>query len=160
MSGAWCCARMSRDQEIARPCLCTDDRPPPAPRGVGCELVITGVHAIIFSEDADAVRAFLRDVLGFSSVDAGGGWLIFALPPPELAAHPAEDAAHYEIYLMCDNIQATADELRGKGVKFSRSVSDERFGLITAIELPDGGELALYEPKHPSPLAPGWATNS
>jgi len=96
----------------------------------------------------------VRDVLGFSSVVAGGGWLIFALPPAELAAHPTEEAAHHELYLMCDDIHATVDELKGKGVEFSRPISDERFGLITAIEMPGGGELALYEPKHPSPLSP------
>jgi len=116
--------------------------------------VITGAHAIIFSKDADAVRSFLRDVLGLSSVDAGGGWLIFALPLAELAAHPTEEAAHHELYLMCDDVHATVDELKGKGVEFSRAISDERFGLITAIKMPGGGELALYEPKHASPLSP------
>jgi predicted enzyme related to lactoylglutathione lyase len=116
--------------------------------------VITGAHAIIFSKDADAVRSFLRDVLGLSSVDAGGGWLIFALPPAELATHPTEQGAHHELYLMCDDIQATVDELKGKGAEFSGAISDERFGLITAIKMPGGGELALYQPKHPSPLSP------
>jgi predicted enzyme related to lactoylglutathione lyase len=116
--------------------------------------VITGAHAIIFSKDADAVRSFLRDVFGFSSVDAGGGWLIFALPPAELAAHPTEGAAHHELYLMCDDIHVTVAELKDKGVEFSRPISDERFGLITAIKMPGGGELPLYEPKHPSPVSP------
>jgi catechol 2,3-dioxygenase-like lactoylglutathione lyase family enzyme len=113
--------------------------------------MITGAHAIIFSKDADAVRAFVRDVLEFPSVDAGNGWLIFALPPAELALHPADDAGHHELYLMCDDIHATVAELEGKGVKLSRPISDERWGLSTAIELPDGGELALYEPRHPTP---------
>jgi catechol 2,3-dioxygenase-like lactoylglutathione lyase family enzyme len=117
-------------------------------------LVINGAHAIIFSKDADAVRSFLRDALGFPSVDAGGGWLIFALPPTELAAHPTEGAAHHELYLMCDDIHATVAELTAKGVEFSRPISDERFGLITAIKMPGGGELALYEPKHASLLSP------
>jgi catechol 2,3-dioxygenase-like lactoylglutathione lyase family enzyme len=116
--------------------------------------MINGAHAIIFSKDADAARSFLRDVLGFSSVDAGGGWLIFALPPAELAAHPTEEAAHHELYLMCDDIHATVAELKAKGVEFTRPISDERFGLITAIAMPGGGELALYEPKHASPLSP------
>jgi hypothetical protein len=92
--------------------------------------------------------------LGLSSVDAGGGWLIFALPPAELAAHPTEESGHHELYLMCDDIHATVDELKGKGVEFSRAISDEPFGLITAIKMPGAGELALYEPKHPSPLSP------
>jgi hypothetical protein len=103
--------------------------------------VITGAHAIIFSKDAD-------------SVDAGGGWLIFALPPTELAAHPTDDAGHQELYLMCDDIHATVAELKSKGVEFSRPVSDEGFGLMTTIKMPGGGELAIYEPKHPSPLRP------
>jgi catechol 2,3-dioxygenase-like lactoylglutathione lyase family enzyme len=115
--------------------------------------VITGVHAIIFTRDAEADRAFFREVLGFPSVDAGGGWLIFALPPAELAAHPTDGDPHYELYLMCDDVRATIEELRGKGVEFTKEISDEGFGLITALRLPGGGELALYEPRHPSPLS-------
>jgi predicted enzyme related to lactoylglutathione lyase len=113
--------------------------------------MITGVHGVIFTRDADGVRAFFRDVLEFSSVDAGKGWLIFALPPAELAAHPAEEAGHHELYLMCDDAHATVDELKRKGVEFSRPISDEGFGLMTAIKLPGGGELGLYEPRHPTP---------
>jgi len=115
--------------------------------------VITGVHAIIFTRDAEADRAFFRDVLDLPSVDAGGGWLIFALPPAELAAHPTEGTARQELYLMCDDVHATVDELTEKGVEFTREVSDEGFGLMTALRLPGGGELALYEPQHPSPLS-------
>jgi predicted enzyme related to lactoylglutathione lyase len=114
--------------------------------------MITGVHAIVFTEDADAVRAFFRDVLELSSVDAGGGWLIFALPPAELAAHPAEGAGHHELYLMCDDVHATAGELAAKGVELSRPVTDEGFGLMTAIRIPGGGELGLYEPRHPTAI--------
>jgi catechol 2,3-dioxygenase-like lactoylglutathione lyase family enzyme len=113
--------------------------------------MITGAHAVVFSRDADALRAFFRDVLGFPSVDAGGGWLIFALPPAELAAHPAEEDGRHELYLMCDDVHATVAELEGKGVEFSRPVTDEGFGLMTAIKLPGGGELGLYEPRHPTP---------
>jgi predicted enzyme related to lactoylglutathione lyase len=113
--------------------------------------MITGAHAIIFTKNADAVRAFFNDVLEFSSVDAGDGWLIFALPAAELAAHPADNAGHHELYLMCDDIHATVAELERKGVQLSRPISDERWGLITAIKMPDGGELGLYEPKHPTP---------
>lgn len=116
--------------------------------------MITGAHAIIFTKDAEGVRAFLRDVLGFSSVDAGGGWLIFALPPAELAVHPTDDATRHELYLMCDDVHATVEELRDKGVRFTRPVTDVGWGLITALELPDGRELALYEPRHPRPLGP------
>jgi catechol 2,3-dioxygenase-like lactoylglutathione lyase family enzyme len=113
--------------------------------------VINGVHAVLFTKDAEGLRAFLRDALGFDSVDAGGGWLIFALPPAELAAHPTDGDGHQELYLMCDSIDATVDELEAKGVRFARPVTDEGFGLMTAIRLPGGGELGLYEPKHPTP---------
>ena len=98
---------------------------------------------------------FFRDVLGFAYVDAGGGWLIFALPPSELAAHPTDDQGHHELYLMCDNVQATVEELGRKGVEFTRPISDEGFGRMTALRLPGGGELCLYEPTHPSPVSPG-----
>jgi hypothetical protein len=115
--------------------------------------VITGVHAILFSRDAEADRAFLRDLLDFPSVDAGGGWLIFALPPAELAAHPTDGDAHHELYLMCDDVAAAVEELSSKGVEFTKEISDEGFGLMTALRLPGGSELALYEPWHPSPLS-------
>jgi catechol 2,3-dioxygenase-like lactoylglutathione lyase family enzyme len=113
--------------------------------------MISGVHAIFFTRDADAVRAFLRDVLEFPSVDAGDGWPIFALPPAELAAHPTDDAGHHELYLMCDDIEAAIIELERKGVEVSRPISEERWGWITAIRMPDGNELRLYQPKHPAP---------
>jgi catechol 2,3-dioxygenase-like lactoylglutathione lyase family enzyme len=115
--------------------------------------VITGAHAIVYSNDADADRAFFRDVLGFPSVDAGGGWLIFALPPAELAAHPADVGGRHELYLMCDEIEATVADLQAKGVEFTAPVSDEGFGLLTSLKLPGGGELGLYEPRHPIPHA-------
>jgi catechol 2,3-dioxygenase-like lactoylglutathione lyase family enzyme len=113
--------------------------------------MITGVHAVIFTRDADALRAFLRDTLGFACVDAGGGWLIFALPPAELAAHPTDGDGHQELYLMCDDIETTVAELEAKGVVLAGPVTDEGFGLLTAIELPGGGRLGLYEPRHPRP---------
>jgi catechol 2,3-dioxygenase-like lactoylglutathione lyase family enzyme len=116
--------------------------------------VITGMHAIVFSPDAEKVRAFFADVLGLSSVDAGGGWLIFALPPAELAVHPADGAGRHELYLMCDDIEVTLAELRDKGVEVAREVSDQGWGLLAAVRLPDGGELPIYQPRHPSPLQP------
>jgi predicted enzyme related to lactoylglutathione lyase len=116
--------------------------------------VISGVHAIVFSPDAAKVRDFFKDVLRLPSVDAGGGWLIFALPPAELAVHPAEDDGHHELYLMCDDIHATLAELRGKGVEVARDVADQGWGLVAAIRLPDGSEFPIYEPRHPSPLQP------
>jgi len=116
--------------------------------------VINGVHAVVFSREADKVRAFFADVLGLAAVEAGGGWLIFALPPAELAVHPADGDGHHELYLMCDDIHATLTELRGKGVEVAREVSDQRWGLMAAIRLPDGSEFPIYEPRHPSPLQP------
>ena len=110
---------------------------------------ITGVHAILYSGDAAADRAFLADVVGLASVDAGGGWLIFALPPAELAAHPASaDGGGCELYLMCADIDATVGELAAKGAEFSGGVTRERWGLVTTIKLPGGGRLGLYEPLH------------
>jgi len=116
--------------------------------------VITGVHAVVFTSNAEGVRAFFRDVLGLASVDAGGGWLIFALPPAELAAHPTDEDGRHELYLMCDDVEATVEELKGKGVEFTQPISDQGFGLMTALRLPGGGELCLYEPRHASPLSP------
>ena len=112
------------------------------------------MHAIVFSPEAEKVRAFFRDVLALSSVDAGGGWLIFALPPAELAVHPAAGDSRHELYLMCDDIHATLAGLRGKGVEVARDVTDQGWGLVAAIRLPDGSEFPIYEPRHPSPLHP------
>ena len=116
--------------------------------------VINGAHVIVYSRDAAADRAFFRDVLGFDAVDAGCGWLIFMLPPSELAVHPVETGGGHELYLMCDDVHATVAELTAQGVEIVRDVSDQGFGLLTAIRLPGGGELGLYEPRHPSPLFP------
>jgi catechol 2,3-dioxygenase-like lactoylglutathione lyase family enzyme len=113
--------------------------------------VITGAHAVMFTSDADGLRAFLRDVLGLQSVDAGGGWLIFALPPAELAAHPSDGDTSIELYFMCDEIAATVADLEAKGVRFTRPVRVEGWGLVTAMRVPGGGELGLYEPRHPTP---------
>jgi catechol 2,3-dioxygenase-like lactoylglutathione lyase family enzyme len=114
--------------------------------------MITGAHVVIFTKDAEGLRSFFLEVLGFPSVDAGGGWLIFALPPAELAAHPTDEKGHHELYLMCDDVHTTVADLKDKGVELSRRVSDEGFGLVAFIELPGGEELGLYEPKHPRPI--------
>ena len=111
--------------------------------------MITGVHAIVFSPQAEKVRAFFADVLDLPSVDAGGGWLIFALPPAELAVHPADGATRHELYLMCDDIDATLADLRGKGVQVAQDVSDQGWGLLASVRLPDGSEFPLYQPRHP-----------
>jgi catechol 2,3-dioxygenase-like lactoylglutathione lyase family enzyme len=125
-----------------------------AARGATLSGVITGVHAIAFSPDAEKVRAFFADVLNLPSVDAGGGWPIFALPPAELAVHPTDGASRHELYLMCDDIHATLAELSSKGVEVARDISDAGWGLLAAIRLPDGAELPIYQPRHPSPLQP------
>jgi catechol 2,3-dioxygenase-like lactoylglutathione lyase family enzyme len=116
--------------------------------------VIGGVHTILYAHDAEAARAFFRDVLGFDSVDAGGGWLIFALPPGELACHPVERAEHggAEMFLMCEDVEATRRELEAKGVEFVQPVIDAGWGLLTRLQVPGFGELGLYQPRHPSPL--------
>ncbi len=116
--------------------------------------MITGVHALIYSRQADDVRAFFRDVLGWRSVDAGEGWLIFTLPPAELAIHPAEEGSH-ELYLMCDDLERTVVDLEQRGVALARPVREVAWGRVTALELPGGSALALYEPRHPTALDPG-----
>ena len=113
--------------------------------------MIAGAHTIIFAEDAERARAFLRGVLGLEAVDAGGGWLIFALPPGELAVHPG--GTGHELYLMCHDIEATVRELEAKGVDVVAPVSDEGWGLIARIAIPGAGPIGIYEPRHPSPLA-------
>jgi catechol 2,3-dioxygenase-like lactoylglutathione lyase family enzyme len=115
--------------------------------------VIAGTHTIIFAEDAEIARGFFRDVLGLPSVDAGEGWLIFALPPGELAFHPNEGPGYHELYLMCHDIETTVKELKEKGVEFVSPISDEGYGLTTRLRVTGAGEIGLYEPKHPSPLA-------
>jgi catechol 2,3-dioxygenase-like lactoylglutathione lyase family enzyme len=110
--------------------------------------MIFGAHIIVFSKDADADRDFLRDVLGFSHVEAGPGWLIFALPPAEAAVHPAEENGRHELFFMCDDLAAEIETLKKKGVHCSE-VKTERWGSITRMRLPGGGEIGLYQPKHP-----------
>ena len=113
--------------------------------------MITGVHAIIFTADAEADRAFFRDVLNLRAVDAGDGWLIFALPPAEAAVHPAENSDRHELYFMCDDLKAEMKTLGEKGVRFSE-VQEARWGSVTKILLPGGSEVGLYQPRHPSPI--------
>ncbi len=114
--------------------------------------MINGVHALFYAKDADKVRSFFKDTLKLGSVDAAHGWLIFALPPAELAIHPTDDAPHHELYRMCDDIQATMKELKAKNVEFTGPVKEQRWGLVTAIKVPGGGEVGLYEPRHPTAL--------
>ncbi len=114
--------------------------------------MITGVHALMYSPEADAIRAFFRDVLEFRGVDAGHGWLIFVLPPAELAIHPTDDEPYTEMYLMCDDLDATIAMLQAKGVELARPVADQPWGRATSLRLPDGGALGLYQPRHPTAL--------
>ena len=115
--------------------------------------MIDGSHMILFSRDPDADRAFFADVLGLPRVDAGGGWRIFALPPAEVAMHPTDGPSSYELYFMCDDIEATMTELRAKGIEFTTGVAEERWGLVTGFRLPGGGEVGMYEPRHPRATA-------
>ena len=113
--------------------------------------MITGLHSIMFSPQAEKVRAVLADVLNLPAVDAGGGWLIFAMPPAELAVHPTDSGApRHELYLMCDDIQATLADLRSKGVEIAREPSDQGWGILAAIRLPDGEDFPIYQPRHPT----------
>jgi len=113
--------------------------------------MITGAHVIIYSKDPERDRAFFRDVLGFSAVDAGHGWLIFALPPAEAAFHPSEKNDLHELYFMCDDLNATMTSLQEKNVEYD-PVKEERWGTLTTISLPGGGKIGLYQPKHPTAI--------
>jgi len=112
--------------------------------------LINGAHLVIYTKDSEADRAFFRDVLKFTSVDAGDGWLIFALPPAEAAFHDSEKNDQHELFLMCDDIAATVNDLKSKNVKVS-DVSEQRWGKLATLALPGGGKIGVYEPKHASP---------
>src|SRR5215469_8123167 len=112
--------------------------------------MINGAHVVIYSKDPEADRAFFRDILKFPAVDAGHGWLIFALPTAESAFHPAEANGRHELYLMCDDLNSEMKGLRAKGVVCTDAV-EARWGSITTIRLPSGGAIGLYEPKHARP---------
>jgi catechol 2,3-dioxygenase-like lactoylglutathione lyase family enzyme len=111
--------------------------------------VINGSHIILFSSDPEADREFFADVLEQPHVDAGDGWLIFKLPPAELAMHPSDGTPSHELYFMCDDVEATMQELRDRGVLFTQEISEERWGRLTRFRLPGGGEVGMYEPLHP-----------
>ena len=116
-------------------------------------MAIIGAHILLYSPEAEAVRATLRDAFGWKHVDAGGGWLIFALPPAELGVHPAEGPTHesgvrHQFSLMCDDIHATIRELRAKGIEIVGEPEDEGYGITVMLHLPGGLEVMLYEPRH------------
>jgi hypothetical protein len=113
--------------------------------------MIRGAHVVLYSADADADRGFFRDIFGDAFVDAGHGWLIFALPPTELAIHPAATNGGHELFLMCDDVEGFIAQMTERGVACS-AVQRERWGLVTGVTLPSGGTLRVYEPTHPSPL--------
>jgi catechol 2,3-dioxygenase-like lactoylglutathione lyase family enzyme len=118
--------------------------------------MIIGAHAIIYSKNPDSDRAFLRDVLGLSGVDVGGGWLIFGLPPAELAVHPSEKNDIHEVYLMCDNMEDFLAEMKSRGVDCAPA-QNPGWGLLTKVSLPGGGTLGVYQPRHarPKPMSTG-----
>ena len=111
--------------------------------------MITGAHVILYSSDADADRAFLQNLLGTTTVDAGGGWLILALPPGEVAVHPTDGPGHHELYLLCDDIEATYADLTTSGVEVEGEISDQGWGRLITVRMPGGGALGVYEPRHP-----------
>jgi catechol 2,3-dioxygenase-like lactoylglutathione lyase family enzyme len=118
--------------------------------------MITAVHTVVFASEPDRAREFFRDVLGLSGVDAHDGWLIFTLPPAELAVHPASGdgdgdgagSGRHELYLMCDDIAATMSDLTARGAEFTMPVRQASFGLLTSIRVPGAGDIGLYEPRH------------
>jgi catechol 2,3-dioxygenase-like lactoylglutathione lyase family enzyme len=112
--------------------------------------MISGAHIVVYSKNAEADRAFFRDILGFKSMDAGHGWLIFALPPTEAAFHPSEGDVH-ELYFMCDDLKTEMASLAKKGVECSK-VEEARWGSVTKMRLPSGGKVGLYQPKHPAAI--------
>ncbi|MFF6793437.1 catechol 2,3-dioxygenase-like lactoylglutathione lyase family enzyme [Streptomyces filamentosus] len=114
--------------------------------------MFSGAHITLYSRDAEADRAFLRDVAGFPYVDAGRGWLVFRLPPAEVAVHPApeEGSTRPEVYLTCEDLTRTLTALEDRGAEISRAITEERWGLLAAVRLPSGTELPLYEPRHPT----------
>lgn len=115
--------------------------------------MISGAHIVVCSQDAEADRAFFRDVLGLASVDAGQGWLIFAFPVAESAFHPSDQNGSHELYLMCDDIKEEIASLKTKGVSCSQ-IQEQRWGSLSHIQLPGGGRLGLYQPRHARPIAP------
>ena len=115
-------------------------------------MAIIGLHALMYSKKDEETRRFFRDVLGFPSVDAGRGWLIFGMPPAELAVHPAEEEEYHELYLMCDSIDTTIADLNRKGV-VTAPIQERPWGRVTQLTLPSGEQLGLYEPKHPTAIA-------
>jgi len=113
--------------------------------------MIVGAHIIIYSRDAEADRVFFRDVLKYDSVDAGHGWLIFRLPPAELAVHPSDENGTHELFFMCDDVKAFVADMQQQGVECS-AIHEQPWGSITSVTLPGGGNVGVYQPKHPSPL--------
>lgn len=114
-------------------------------------MAVTGVHALLYTPDAEGLRTLLRDAMGWDHVDAGGGWLIFRLPPAELGIHPAESPGH-ELSLMCDRLEETVADLRERGVVIRAEVEERRFGRAVTVVLPGGVEVLLYEPRHPTAI--------
>ena len=112
--------------------------------------MLTGAHAIIYSRDAEADRAFLKDVLGLPHVDVGHGWLIFGLPPSEIAVHPADGSEKHELYFMTDNVEAFVATMKGKGIACA-DITQQGWGALTSVTLPGGGKLGVYQPRHASP---------
>lgn len=112
--------------------------------------MINGAHSVIYSTDSDADRAFLRDVLGLPNVDVGGGWLIFGLPPAEVAVHPSDRNDRHELYLMCDDLDTFIEKMRGHDIP-TDPPHDEPWGSITRVTLPSGGKLGVYQPRHARP---------
>jgi len=117
-------------------------------------VAVIGMHALIYSKKAEEARRVFKEALGWRGVDAGEGWLIFAAPPTELAVHPSVGDEPSELYLMCDDIKRTLADLRKKGIRTTKPISRRSYGLVTALRLPGGAEIGLYEPRHRMAIRP------
>lgn len=112
--------------------------------------MINGAHVIVYSKDAEADRGFFRDVLGLSSVDAGQGWLIFGLPPSEVAVHPDDENGRHDLYLMCEDVNAFIEQMNASGIECTEA-ADRGWGIVTQLTLPGGGKMGVYQPRHARP---------
>lgn len=130
-----------------------------SPREPYVASMITGIHTLLYADDAEAARRFFRDVIGWTNVDARGGWLIFKSGPSELAVHPTSGNSeagnwsvqeHHEVTFVCDDVEATVRELSARGAEFDGGVTDQGFGLTVRMKVPGAGEIMLYEPQHPT----------
>jgi predicted enzyme related to lactoylglutathione lyase len=147
-------SRSTRGQTVTVAALVSRNGDTVVSRNSDTVVMLNGAHTILYSADARATREFLRDVLDLPSVDAGDGWLIFALPTGEVAVHPHDGPSRHELYLMCDDIDTTVAELQAKGAQVSGPISEQGWGRLTSLRIPGGVDVGLYQPLHPTAIHP------